>query len=358
MIAGTVGVRGRVVGGAGQAAPARWTGQGRRGEQRRGISTGRAKRRGISTGRAERGSPTTRPCCGPWSWPPQAQEWGADVPVGAVVLDADGRVIGGARQRARGAGDPTAHAEVLALRAAAAVHGAVAAERLHARGHAGAVHDVRRRDRAVPGRRGWSSARGTRRPARWARCGTSYGTGGSTTGPRSSAECWPRSARRCCDAFFADGRDRPWISAPRRTPVISPAVACPSGLRSTPRKRVMVHRHRGFKSHRHRQSLRVCSCRSGDLPCAGADASVCDRPRHACSGRGNPVVRRTSLKIKRCVVAVSAVAGLMAVGSGTASAVPANGSAEPPCGTSGTWAVLAFFGSSIPNDDPLCNLPF
>ena len=31
------------------------------------------------------------------------------------------------------------------------------------------------------------------------------------------------------------------------------AVACPSGLRSTPRKRVWGRLHRGFKSHRHRQ---------------------------------------------------------------------------------------------------------
>ena len=31
------------------------------------------------------------------------------------------------------------------------------------------------------------------------------------------------------------------------------AVACPSGQRSTPRKRVWVKAHRGFKSHRHRQ---------------------------------------------------------------------------------------------------------
>ena len=30
-------------------------------------------------------------------------------------------------------------------------------------------------------------------------------------------------------------------------------VACPSGLRSTPRKRVWGKLHRGFKSHRHRQ---------------------------------------------------------------------------------------------------------
>ncbi|WP_283139482.1 tRNA adenosine(34) deaminase TadA [Rhizohabitans arisaemae] len=42
-----------------------------------------------------------------------------DVPVGAVVLDADGFVIGvGANEREL-LGDPTAHAEVIALRAAA-----------------------------------------------------------------------------------------------------------------------------------------------------------------------------------------------------------------------------------------------
>ena len=43
-----------------------------------------------------------------------------DVPVGAVVLAASGAVIGSARHGREGDGDPTAHAEVLALRAAAA----------------------------------------------------------------------------------------------------------------------------------------------------------------------------------------------------------------------------------------------
>ena len=32
-------------------------------------------------------------------------------------------------------------------------------------------------------------------------------------------------------------------------------VACPSGLRSTPRKRVWVRAHRGFKSHRYRTGV-------------------------------------------------------------------------------------------------------
>jgi len=43
-----------------------------------------------------------------------------DVPVGAVVLAPDGAVLGVGRNAREASGDPTAHAEVLALRAAAA----------------------------------------------------------------------------------------------------------------------------------------------------------------------------------------------------------------------------------------------
>jgi tRNA(adenine34) deaminase len=42
-----------------------------------------------------------------------------EVPVGAVVTDAEGRVIGEGRNRREGSHDPTAHAEVVALRQAA-----------------------------------------------------------------------------------------------------------------------------------------------------------------------------------------------------------------------------------------------
>jgi tRNA(adenine34) deaminase len=42
-----------------------------------------------------------------------------DVPVGAVVLGADGAVLARAHNEREATGDPTAHAEVLALRAAA-----------------------------------------------------------------------------------------------------------------------------------------------------------------------------------------------------------------------------------------------
>jgi tRNA(adenine34) deaminase len=46
-----------------------------------------------------------------------------DVPVGAVVLDADGRIIASAHNAREATHDPTAHAEVIALRAAGAVVG-------------------------------------------------------------------------------------------------------------------------------------------------------------------------------------------------------------------------------------------
>lgn len=48
---------------------------------------------------------------------------GADVPVGAVVVGADGSELATGRNQRELAGDPTAHAEVVALRRAAAVRG-------------------------------------------------------------------------------------------------------------------------------------------------------------------------------------------------------------------------------------------
>ena len=46
-----------------------------------------------------------------------------DVPVGALVVDEAGAVLGTGHNDREGSGDPTAHAEVLALRAAAAARG-------------------------------------------------------------------------------------------------------------------------------------------------------------------------------------------------------------------------------------------
>ncbi|WP_026066218.1 tRNA adenosine(34) deaminase TadA [Actinoalloteichus spitiensis] len=50
-------------------------------------------------------------------------EAAGDVPIGAVVLDPAGRVLATAHNAREELGDPTAHAEVLALRRAAAVRG-------------------------------------------------------------------------------------------------------------------------------------------------------------------------------------------------------------------------------------------
>jgi len=49
-----------------------------------------------------------------------AREAGDDIPIGAVVVDRDGRQLASACNARERLGDPTAHAEILALRAAAA----------------------------------------------------------------------------------------------------------------------------------------------------------------------------------------------------------------------------------------------
>ncbi|WP_442785269.1 nucleoside deaminase [Amycolatopsis sp. H20-H5] len=48
---------------------------------------------------------------------------GDDLPIGAVVFGPDGTPLSSARNAREELGDPTAHAEILALRAAALVHG-------------------------------------------------------------------------------------------------------------------------------------------------------------------------------------------------------------------------------------------
>lgn len=53
----------------------------------------------------------------------QARLAGADVPIGAVVLGPGGELLGAGRNERERHGDPTAHAEIVALRRAATVLG-------------------------------------------------------------------------------------------------------------------------------------------------------------------------------------------------------------------------------------------
>ena len=46
-----------------------------------------------------------------------------EIPVGALVLDAEGRILAEGRNNREETADPTGHAEIVALRAAAAAHG-------------------------------------------------------------------------------------------------------------------------------------------------------------------------------------------------------------------------------------------
>ncbi len=68
-----------------------------------------------------------------------------EVPVGAVVVDVAGTVLAATGNRMRELRDPTAHAEMLAIRAACAALGCRAAGGLRSLRHARTLPDVRRR---------------------------------------------------------------------------------------------------------------------------------------------------------------------------------------------------------------------
>ena len=128
----------------------------------------------------------TRPLAGADASRPgggRARGAAGDVPVGAVVLAPDGTVLAAGHNEREATGDPTAHAEVLALRRAAArlgewrLTGCTLVVTLEPCTMCAGAIVQSRVDRVVYGA-------ATRRRARPARSGTSYGTGGSTTGPR------------------------------------------------------------------------------------------------------------------------------------------------------------------------------
>src|SRR5918996_987873 len=139
-----------------------------------------------------------------------------DVPVGAVVLDADGVVVGTGRNAREALADPTAHAEMLALQAAA----------------------------------------GQRRS--WRLDGYTLVVTLEPCAMCAGASVLARVSRLVYGAVDPKAGAVGFSSRPGRSGNLA-AVACPSGLRTTPRKRVWGQPPRGFESHRHRPSdQRIC----------------------------------------------------------------------------------------------------
>ena len=180
-----------------------------------------------------------------------------DVPVGAVVVDAEGDVLGSGCNAREASGDPTAHAEVLALRAAAQRRGewrlsgcSLVVTLEPCTMCAGALM-LARVDRLIFGafdpKAGavgslWDVVRDRRLNVR-----------PEVVGGVLADECGTllqRVLRGPPGHVPTVGWTR--LIAPTG-PLLCSAVACPSGLRSTPRNVVWGQLHRGFKSHRHRQ---------------------------------------------------------------------------------------------------------
>ena len=128
-----------------------------------------------------------------------------DVPVGAVVVHLPtGEIVARAHNARERDDDPTAHAEILALRAAARHAGSWRLDRLRARRHARAVPDVRGR-----------GVGGARRRVVFGAADPKAGAAGSlynfAADPRLNHETEvvagvraDECARRCSPTFFAD----------------------------------------------------------------------------------------------------------------------------------------------------------
>ena len=106
-----------------------------------------------------------------------------DVPIGAVVAR-DGEPLAAAGNERELRRDPTAHAEILAIRAAAEALGGWRLAGDDALRDARALRDVRRRDRPRPHPRRSSTAPPTPRPAPPAASSTCSPSPPSTTAPR------------------------------------------------------------------------------------------------------------------------------------------------------------------------------
>ena len=263
----------------------------RRGAQRRGPPAGlrpgvRGRARGSvglsGPGDAARGRPR-------WVW---RSTWRGealqsdDVPVGALVLDPAGRLLASAHNVRERDGDPTGHAELVALRAAAAARGGwrldgctlvVTLEPCTM--CAGAVV-LSRLDRLVFG--AFDPKAGA--------VGSLWDVVRDRRLNHRPEVVVGRTRRRVRGAAALVLRRPPGrLSRARPAPVPCWAVACPSGRRSTPRKRVRVCALRGFKSHRHRQ-------RVGGIGAGRRPAPV--RPMNVSAGSGHELVTDSSQRFR------------------------------------------------------------
>ena len=187
----------------------------------------------------------TTPRCAPPSTRRARALATGDVPIGAVVLDADRRGGRPRAQRPRGATatrpatprwSPCARPRPRVGRVAARPAAPWWSPSSRAR-CAPARSCSSRVDRLVFG--------GVRRQGRRGRIAVGRG-------PRPPAQPPARGGRRRARRGVLGPAGR--FLRPPTPRVASPAVACPSGLRRTPRKRLWAQVHRGFKSHRHRHA--------------------------------------------------------------------------------------------------------
>jgi tRNA(adenine34) deaminase len=181
-----------------------------------------------------------------------ALEGSGDVPVGAVIVDQAGAVVARGHNRREADGDPTAHAEIVAIRAAAAAVGGWRLTGLTlvvtlepCTMCAGAV-TLARLDRLVYGAQ--DPKAGAVGSLRDVIRDTRLNHRAEVIGGVLAAECG-----EVLRDFFAARRQTPdGLLISGLLQVRSPTVESPSGRGRTPRKRVRGQPLRGFKSHLHR----------------------------------------------------------------------------------------------------------
>ena len=182
-----------------------------------------------------------------------------DVPIGAVVV-LDGAVVARAGNERERRNDPTAHAEVLALRAAADGARHLAARRSHTGRHARALPHVRRcaadgagrsgrvRRRQRRGGRLRHALQPLRRPAPQPRGGGHPRRGGRGRFGASSRSSSPSDASDRRSSLEPEpGRPLPWSTE-----------SCQSGRMGRSRKPLWLSGHRGFESHALRHDRSGC----------------------------------------------------------------------------------------------------